>query len=112
MLRAGGYMVHLIDPSDHYSHSDHSLSAVNFLRFSEEQFARFNNSFLYQNRLRASQWRQLIEQHQFAIVLWHAVTDLDARRALASLPIDRAFSGMSEDDLCTTAIWVVARRPP
>jgi hypothetical protein len=38
ILRPNGYMVHLIDPSDH-SHSEPSL-AGNFLRFSEDQFAK------------------------------------------------------------------------
>jgi hypothetical protein len=112
VLRPNGYMAHLIDPSDHFSHGDASISAVNFLRFSEEAFARYNTRFLHQNRLRASAWRRLVEQHRFRIRIWETTVDERALKELPSLKIDPAFEGLAPEDLCTTAIWVVAQRPP
>jgi hypothetical protein len=111
MLRPNGYMLHLIDPSDHFSHSDRSVTAINFLRFSEDQFARFNSPFLFQNRMRASAWRSLIESHQFEITTWRARVDDAALSRLPMLPIDESFRHLSAEDLCTTAIWVLAKRP-
>lgn len=110
VLRPGGYMAHLIDPSDHFSHGDASISPVNFLRFSSEAFDRYNTRFLYQNRLRAPAWRQLVEEHGFLVRVWDCVVSEPALRALPALPIDRAFAGLTPTDLCTTAIWVVAER--
>lgn len=112
VLRPNGYMAHLIDPSDHFSHGDASISPVNFLRFSEEEFAPYNTKFLFQNRLRASAWRRLIEQHQFRIRIWETTVNERALKELKALPLDPAFAGLAPDDLCTTAIWVVAQRPP
>lgn len=112
VLRPNGYMVHLIDPSDHFSHGDASISPVNFLRFSEREFARYNTSFLFQNRIRASAWRTLITDHSFSIRVWDCVVNEKALQLLPSLPVDKAFAGLPPEDLCTTAIWVVATRPP
>lgn len=111
ILRPGGYMVHLIDPSDHFSHSDSSVSAVNFLQFSEDEFARFNSPFLFQNRVRASEWREIIESHQFEIVQWRRSIDDQALRRLPTLRLDKSFRHFPPEDLCTTAIWVLAKRP-
>jgi len=112
VLRPDGYMAHLIDPSDHFSHGDASISPVNFLRFSEQDFARYNTRFLFQNRLRASEWRTLITDHSFTIRVWDCVVNEKAMQMLPSLPIDKAFAHLSPEDLCTTAIWVVAKRSP
>jgi SAM-dependent methyltransferase len=111
ILRPNGYMAHLIDPSDHFSHGDAAISPVNFLRFSARQFARYNTSFMFQNRLRAGRWRELIEQHGFAIDIWDCVVNQQALDRIAELPLDRDFLGVDPEDLCTTAVWVVARRP-
>jgi SAM-dependent methyltransferase len=110
ILRPNGYMVHLIDPSDHFSHADPSVSAVNYLRFSEGDFAKFNSAFLYQNRLRASEWRDVIQRHRFEIVYWRSSIDARALRDLPSVPVSACFSHLSPEDLCTTAIWVVTRK--
>jgi hypothetical protein len=109
ILRPTGYMVHLIDPSDHFSHTDPSVSAVNFLRFSEQEFQKYNSRFLYQNRIRASHWRGLIHQHGFEVAYWRARVDADALQRLSTVPIDPSFAPLTPEDLCTTAIWVVAR---
>jgi SAM-dependent methyltransferase len=110
ILRRDGFMVHLIDPGDHFSHTDGSVSAINFLRFSEDEFAKYNTAFMYQNRLRASEWRDLIEHHQFEIVHWRTTVDSRSLRQLPSFPLNASFSHFASEDLCTTGIWVVARR--
>jgi hypothetical protein len=110
ILRPNGYMVHLIDPGDHFSYADPSVSPINFLRFSEREFAKYNSAFMYQNRLRAPEWRDLIQHHRFEILHWRGSLDAHALRALPSLPLYRSFSHFSPEDLCTTVIWVIAKR--
>lgn len=68
ILRPGGIMSHSIDMSDHYSHSDKTVSPWNFLTLTERQWRFANPSFLFQNRLRSSEHQQLILDAGFSIV--------------------------------------------
>lgn len=62
LLKPKGAMIHFIDPSDHFAHSDESISAVNFLKFSELQWKLIGgNRFMYHNRMRARDYSDLFE---------------------------------------------------
>jgi len=52
VLKPGGLVSARIDYSDHYAHTDRSISRLNFLRFSEQEWRRHNHGKHYQNRLR------------------------------------------------------------
>ncbi|HVQ38829.1 MAG TPA: hypothetical protein VMS31_14925, partial [Pyrinomonadaceae bacterium] len=110
VIRPGGYMLHLIDLSDHFSHSDGSISTINFLQFSEAEFAKYNSRFLYQNRLREPRWRQIIEDHGFDIVLWQPHVNDKALSRLPVMTVDPAFKGFSPEELCVSSIHVIAQR--
>ena len=69
ILTSNGVIAHLIDCSDHYNHSAPAISKLNFLQFSETECCKFNSKFLYQNRLRASNYHELIEKAGFEILL-------------------------------------------
>lgn len=62
VMRDGGLMSHIIDYSDHYSHADASISNYNYLRFSEAEWARYNPSIHFQNRLRQPDYFNLFEK--------------------------------------------------
>jgi hypothetical protein len=47
-----GITTHSIDYSDHYARSDKSVSRLNFLRYSDEEWRPFNSGKQYVNRLR------------------------------------------------------------
>jgi len=111
IIRPGGYMLHLIDLSDHFAHSDQLISAINFLQFSEKRFSQYNSRFLYQNRLREPRWRQIIQDHNFEIICWRTHVDNRALSQLPTLPLDQAFAGLSAEELCVSSIHVIARRP-
>jgi hypothetical protein len=110
LLRPDGLMLHLIDLSDQYAHADHSISTLNFLTFSEEEFAKYNTRFCYQNRLRVASYRQLIEDADFEVIHWDVDVDADLLRQLPNLHMHRDFAGLSPEELCTTSLCVVARR--
>lgn len=111
ILRPGGYMLHLIDLSDHYSYSDPEITGLNFFRFSEEEFARYNNPFLYQNRLLAAQHREMIEEGGFEVVQWKAKPDKRAAEAFERLKLHEEYAGLSPEELCISSVRVAARRP-
>lgn len=111
ILRPGGVMFHLIDPSDHFAHSDGSISGVNFLQFSEDDFDRYNTCFLYQNRLRAPSYRRLVEEAGFEIEHWDVRLNQRALKSLPNLKVHPDFANFSPEELCSTSVRVVARKP-
>lgn len=110
ILRPGGHMVHLIDMNDHFTYNDQSISSINFLQFSEQSFKKYNSKFLYQNRLRASKWRQIITDRGFEIVYWQPNTNQEVLKRLSSFQLSEEFARMETNDLCTTSVYVVAKR--
>lgn len=111
ILKPGGYMLHSIDLSDHFSHSDCSITGFNFLRFSAEEFAKYNSVFCFQNRLRAPAYRQALLDHNFEIVRWEAEIVQSWMHDLSHFPLHRDFAATSAEDICTRSIHVAAMRP-
>jgi hypothetical protein len=57
----------VIDYSDHYSHTDKNITALNFLSFSEDKWKIFNNSYLFQNRLRHQDYKKIFKEEGYKI---------------------------------------------
>lgn len=109
LVRPGGLLVHNIDFTDHFSHSDKHISAIHFLKFSELDFARLaGNRFMYMNRLRDEDFRDL--WNQLSLVPYvserkvseHLLARLSSGR---ELPIHADFSAKSNEDIATTESW-------
>lgn len=109
VLAPGGIVAHVIDCSDHFSHTDPSISRINFLQFSDAKWQRYNSGFLYQNRLRASTYRAMIEKAGFEIILWKPHIDQKLKAKMHNFLLDKEFLSFGVDDLCTTSVVVVAR---
>lgn len=104
VLRPRGVSLHEVDFSDHFSHMDRSLLAINFLRFSETAWSFWaGNRFMYQNRMRFSEVLRQFEHAGFSPVLAAGIQiDAASLRALrAGFPLDRRFRGFEFDDLAT-----------
>jgi methyltransferase family protein len=108
ILSQNGYILHLIDMSDHFAHSDPTISSINFLQFSEKAFAKYNTCFLYQNRLRVSAWRQIMSDQEFKIIYWQTNIDEKSLKQLPALRIDEAFASLNVDEICTSSVCVLA----
>lgn len=60
IVRPDGLLVHRVDHSDHFSHSDPSISPINFLRFADSTWGRWaDNRYAYVNRLREDDYLHL-----------------------------------------------------
>lgn len=68
VLQSGAIVSAQIDYSDHYAHTDRSISRLNFLQFSEDQWKSHNHKFFFQNRLRHGHYRQLFADAGFEIL--------------------------------------------
>lgn len=110
VLRPNGLLLHVIDPSDHFSHDDESITAINFLQFSEDEWRRLaGNHFMYHNRLRAHEYVQLFEKAGFEILLNKQITDDRALSALQNgFRLDPRFQKINVEQLAVRNITLVA----
>ena len=112
LLTPGGVVCHFIDNSDHWEHGDKSISRVNFLRFSERDFRlTYLNSLNYQNRLRHSEYIDLLSAAGFEVVRAEGHADPAALAALRTLPLAPQFRKFPVEDLATMDSYLLARKP-
>ena len=108
-----GLFVHRIDYSDHFSHSDGSISSVNFLQYSDDEWHRWaGNRYMYMNRLRHDDFLGMFEEARHAVVDCEPVLDPEALALLRSgrLPLYGRFAGKPEDTLAIKSSWLVSRK--
>ncbi|WP_460878241.1 methyltransferase domain-containing protein [Rhodanobacter koreensis] len=113
IIRDGGLFVHRIDYSDHFSHSDGSISPVNFLQYSDAEWDRYaGNRYMYMNRLRHDDFVNLFESAGQQILATEPTTHLPSRELLGShsLKIDERFRMKSPEVLATTDAWIVSKK--
>jgi len=112
LLKPGGAACHFVDNSDHWQHGDKSISRVNFLRFSDRAFRlTYMNSLNYQNRLRHSEYVEMLQKCGFEILRAERIVDSRALEALATLRLAPRFRRFSAEDLATMDSYLLARKP-
>lgn len=63
LLKDDGLFVHLVDYSDHFSHSDNQINSINFLQYSDLVWDLYaGNRYMYMNRLRHDDFIHIFEQ--------------------------------------------------
>ncbi|MEZ4753474.1 MAG: methyltransferase domain-containing protein [Bdellovibrionota bacterium] len=110
ILKKDGLFVHLIDYSDHFSHSDDSISAINFLKFNDSTWSKIaGNKYMYCNRLREDDFVKLFEERNISLLKLESIKDDSLRSLLKSkeFSLDPQFKSKSEETLITTASWII-----
>jgi SAM-dependent methyltransferase len=113
VVKEGGLLVHRIDYTDHFAHSDRSISAINFLQFDQEQWDRIaGNRYMYMNRLRVDDVEALYQEANQRIVSNEPDRDPSLSQLLNghSFVLDEAFGNKSEEVLVTTGSWIVSEK--
>jgi hypothetical protein len=105
----GAVMDHFIDLSDHYAHFDRAIGEFNYLRFSPTLWRLFNNPLQFQNRLRVSDYRSLIEQAGFRVIAEESQRGSAAE--LASVRLAAQFRRYEQTDLLVLRSWITAVAP-
>ena len=113
VVKKEGLFIHRIDYSDHFSHSDRSISPINFLQYNDEQWKKLaGNRYMYMNRLRVDDLEELIQDCGQEIL--EIDSDTDARIADLirdrHLILDEKFKDKPLAALSTTASWITSRR--
>jgi len=107
-----GLACHYVDNSDHWQHGDNSISRVNFLRFPNSVFRwTYLNGLNYQNRLRHSEYVEMLRKAGFEIQRADRDVDSGSLEALKTLPIDDRFRRFAVDDLAALTSYLLARKP-
>jgi len=105
VVKPTGFMFHSVNCGDHYAYVDSSISQLNYLQYSDAEWKKWNNDFLYQNRMRCDEFIVLAKAVGFKIIINTAkATDIRLKQ-LAELPrIAKEFSGYKPEELCITSI--------
>lgn len=112
LIRDQGLFVHCIDYSDHFSHDDPAISAINFLQFSDAQWRRFaDNRYMYMNRLRHDDFLHLFESAGHRILKAEPDVDQGSLTLLKSesMRLDMRFRSRPRDMLAIRGAWLVSR---
>jgi len=67
VLKKDGLISSIIDYSDHYSHTDSKISNLNYLSYSKNTWEKYNNKYLFQNRLRHQDYIRMFEASGYKI---------------------------------------------
>jgi SAM-dependent methyltransferase len=109
VLKPDGLFLHIIDPSDHFSHDDDSITAINFLQFSESDWERWaGNQFMYHNRLRAIEYLRLFDEAGARLLRRTETLDEPSLRALQDgFPLHRQFQHIRPEELAVRSLNVL-----
>lgn len=113
LLRDRGLIVHRLNPQDHFSEDDRSITGAHFLKFSARQWYWIGGSGLaYHNRLRCPEHIDYIAQAAFDILHSHSRADDRARRTIESgqLTVHSDYKAFDIRGLTDDYLWVVAQK--
>ena len=111
ILADGAICVHSVDTSDHFQHTDPTITKINFLQFSDQEWERIaGNEFSYHNRLRLSDYLTLFREF-FEVVSLETNIDEESVSAVESgFPLSAKFKRYSLEELCCTSFHIMLRR--
>ena len=107
IIRNDGIISAVIDYSDHYSHTDKSISKLNFLSYTSDKFKKHNHRTHYQNRLRHYDYVEIFESLGLEIL---------KKEALNKVPppskISKEFDTRKDNVFATQGIFLLRVRKP
>ena len=111
LVRPGGWIFHSVNCGDHYAYADPKIHQLNYLQYSDAQWALWNNRFLYQNRLRAHQLVDGARDAGFDILLDTSHTRPQRLAQLQALSVAEQFRHIAPEKLCITTVDFIGRNP-
>lgn len=108
ILTPDGIMFHSVNCGDHYAYIDSRINQLNYLQYSDAQWKRWDNAFLYQNRLRADVFTERAVAAGFTITYSVSTPSEKRLNQLAALNVDRQFQSIPPERLCITSIDFIA----
>ena len=110
ILRPRGVIFHSANCGDHYAYVDRAITQLNYLRYSDSAWQKWNNAFLYQNRLRAEDFTRMARTAGFTIEVDTSRPHPKRLAELAAIEVHPHFSRYSREQLAITSIDFVGRK--
>ena len=110
ILKPGGIIFHSVNCGDHYAYVDKAIDQLHYLQFSETQWKKWNNNFLYQNRLRAVDFTDMAKRAGFLIEIDTSRAKPERLAVIDGMTIDPRFGGYTREQLAITSIDFVGRK--
>jgi hypothetical protein len=108
-LRPGGLSLHAVACNDHYAHFDKAISFINYLQYSDKEWARWDNGVLWQNRFRAPDFVDMCATEAAPVIYSKQYVRPGTVEALQTMTIDPRFQRYSLEDLAATTVRLVSR---
>ncbi len=113
LMKEDGLFIHRIDYSDHFSHSDRNITAINFLQYSDTEWDWIaGNRYMYMNRLRHDDFIDVF--HSAGLKILNTYPDSDSRilemLKRRRFQLDDRFQNRSPEILSITASWILSRK--
>ena len=113
IVNDNGLFVHRIDYSDHFSHSDPTISAINFLQYSDDEWNKYaGNRYMYMNRLRHDDFIDLFRSVGHSIVEAKTYISDRSQELLQNKEIilDPKFKAKPEEILSIASSWIISQK--
>ncbi len=115
LVRSNGMFIHKIDYSDHFAHSDEKISAINFLKYSDDEWKRYaENRYAYTNRLRHDDFISLFQSVGHRVLKAEPCIDRRSQKIVRSgiFQLNERFNKKSEEILSVSDAWIMTRKNP
>ncbi|WP_202763391.1 methyltransferase domain-containing protein [Bathymodiolus thermophilus thioautotrophic gill symbiont] len=112
ITKDNGLCVHHIDYSDHFSHSDKNISAINFLQYGDIEWRKCaNNRYMYMNRMRHDGFIDLFADSGCQIIKVKTNVDALSQTLLGSKNFisDEKFCSKTNKILAITDVWIATQ---
>lgn len=112
IIRQNGLFLHSIDYSDHFAHTDQSISYVNFLQYSDVAWASYSgNRYMFHNRLRHDDFINLFQQAGHQLMKVETKIDRRSQELLSrgDLLLDAKFQGRPIETLATSSAVIISQ---
>lgn len=110
IMKRGGIFSCTIDYQDHWSIVDKNISVYNFLKYSEEEWKKYNPPIHYQNRLRHKDYIDMFQDAGFTILEVNLQQTPNDVEILSEIPIHPSFSNYSVEELSIRGAEIVLRK--
>ena len=102
IIKHKGHISSAIDYSDHYSHTDNNIKSLNFLKYDEVEWQKFNSSFLYQNRLRHKDYEKIFNSFGYKII-----DNIEGPKGEAVPNISKEYNSLDENILILWGYYLI-----
>jgi len=113
VIKKDGFFINKIDYSDHFSHSDQSISSINFLQFSDKAWQVLaRNKYMYMNRCREDDFERLFQEAGHRILDIESEKDPGLLQLIKDgrLKLDDKFKEKPDEVIATIASWIVSEK--